>query len=135
MNKYHDISNKAEIHDSVVLSNFIEIRDHCVIGEGTRLGSFVIMAAGTWIGKNCEIHGMAAFADQGKNYYKTSAPILGNNVKLGTAVKIMGGVHIGDNSEIGANSTVMCDIPANQVWAGTPAKYIRSKNVAEWINT
>jgi len=121
-----DISNRAVIHPTVKLSNFIEIREHCIVGENTRLGSFVILGAGTWIGKNCNIHGMAAFADQGKHFDKNvDAPIVGNNVTLGTAVKVMGGVHIGDNCVIGANSTVFCDIPDNQVWVGTPARYLR----------
>ena len=123
---YMDISIKADIHKDVVLSNFIEIRDYCVIGEGTRIGSFVIMGAGTYIGKNCQIHGMAAFADQDKHFNRdVLAPILGNNVKLGTAVKVMAGAHIGNNVEVGANSTVFCDIPEGQVWGGTPARYLR----------
>ena len=91
--KFLDISDKADIHENVTLSNFIEIRDFCVVGDGTRIGSFVIMGEGTWIGKNCQIHGMAAFADQTKNFQIKSAPIVGNNVTLGTAVKVMAGVH------------------------------------------
>jgi len=127
MPKFHDISDKADIHESVKLSNFIEIRDHCVIGESTRIGSFVIMGEGTWIGKNCNIHGMAAFADQDKHFGKeVSAPILGNNVTLGTRCTIMAGVHIGDNCIIGAGSTVFCDVPDSQIWIGTPAKFLRN---------
>ena len=130
--KFIDISDKADIHESVTLSNFIEIRDDCVVGEGTRIGSFVIMGVGTWIGKNCQIHGMAAFADQGKNFNKNlPAPILGNNVTLGTRCTIMAGVHIGDNAVIGAGSTVFCDVPENQVWAGQPAKFIRQVKEAK----
>ena len=123
--KFLDISDKADIHKNVTLSNFIEIRDFCVVGDGTRIGSFVIMGEGTWIGKNCQIHGMAAFADQDKNFKIKSAPIVGNNVTLGTAVKVMAGVHIGDNAVIGTNSTVMNDIPPNETWAGTPARRIK----------
>lgn len=123
--KFQDISDKADIHESVKLSNFIEIRDHCVIGEGTRLGSFVIMGEGTWIGKNCQIHGMAAFADQGNKFNKEQAPILGHNVTLGTRVTVMAGVTIGDNAIIGAGSTVMCDVPSGETWAGTPARKIK----------
>ena len=124
--KFLDISDKADIHDTVKLSNFIEIRELCVIGENTRIGSFVIMGAGTWIGKNCQIHGMAAFADQGNHFDKdVVAPILGNNVILGTRCTIMGGVHIGDNAVIGAGSVVMCDVPAGETWVGTPARKLK----------
>ncbi len=124
--KFLDISEKATVHSTAILSNFIEIRDNCVIGENTRLGSFIIMGSGTWIGKNCQIHGMAAFADQDQRFNRDiPAPILGNNVTLGTNCKIMAGVHIGDNAIIGANSTVFEDVPPNEVWAGTPARKIR----------
>lgn len=123
--KYHDISPKADIHKSVQLANFIEIRDYCVIGEGTRIGSFVIMAAGTWIGRDCQIHGGAMFADDARFDGVKHAPRLENNVRFGTNVKVIGGVTIGDNVIVGANSTVFTDIPAGEVWAGTPARKIR----------
>ena len=125
MHKFHDISLYASVHESVELASFIEIRDHCIIGEGTRIGSFVVMAEGTWIGRNCHIHGGAMFADDAKFDGVKKAPRIENNVMFGTNVKVIGGVVIGDNAIIGANSTVFCDIPANQVWAGTPAKYIK----------
>ena len=125
MPKFLDISPKATIHKSVKFANFIEIRDHCVIGEGTVIGSFVIMAAGTWIGRNCQIHGQAAFADDAKLDGVRKAPRIENNVRFGTNVKVIGGVVIHDNAVIGANSTVFTDVPAGEVWAGTPARKIR----------
>jgi acetyltransferase-like isoleucine patch superfamily enzyme len=125
MPKFHDISPKATIHKSVQLSNFIEIRDHCVIGEGTRIGSFVVMASGTWIGRNCNIHGGAMFADDTKLDGDRNPPRIENNVRFGTNVKVMGGVVIHDNAVIGANSTVFEDVPEGEVWAGTPARKIR----------
>lgn len=58
--------------------------------------------------------------------YRISAPIqIGNNVFIGAHSIILKGVIIGDNSIIGAGSVVTKSIPANQIWAGNPAKYIR----------
>ena len=37
----------------------------------------------------------------------------------------MPSVTIGENAEIGACSQVRKDVPDNQVWFGTPAKYYR----------
>lgn len=51
---------------------------------------------------------------------------IGNNVFIGMKTTILKGVNIGDNVIIGANSLVNKDIPANEVWAGVPAKYIMS---------
>lgn len=50
----------------------------------------------------------------------------GNNVFVGARTIILPGVNIGDNVIIGANSCVNTSIPNNQVWGGSPAKYIMS---------
>lgn len=51
---------------------------------------------------------------------------IGNNVYLGDGCLILPGVTIGENSIIGARSVVTKDIPANSVYAGIPAKQIKT---------
>ena len=51
---------------------------------------------------------------------------IGNNVYFTRNCTVLKGVTIGDNCIIGFGSTVMHDIPANSVVAGTPAKVICS---------
>jgi maltose O-acetyltransferase len=51
---------------------------------------------------------------------------IGSNVWIGTGAVILPGVTIGDNSIIGANSVVNCDVPANCLYAGTPAIFKKS---------
>lgn len=51
---------------------------------------------------------------------------IGNNVWIGAGSVVLPGVTIGDNSIIGANSVVNCDVPSNTVYAGSPAKLIKS---------
>lgn len=52
---------------------------------------------------------------------------IGNNVWIGANCTINMGVTIGDNAIIGANSFVNKDVPANSIYAGTPAKLIRKR--------
>jgi acetyltransferase-like isoleucine patch superfamily enzyme len=57
---------------------------------------------------------------------KISKPIyIDSNVFIGAHSIILKGVHIGENSIIGASSVVTKNVPANQIWAGNPAKFIR----------
>ncbi len=58
---------------------------------------------------------------------RKSAPIiLEDNVFIGAHSIILKGVHIGKNSIIGAGSIVTKSIPANQIWAGNPARFIKN---------
>lgn len=56
---------------------------------------------------------------------KTSPITIKNNVFIGAYSFILKGVTIGENSIIGAGSVVTKDIPANEIWAGNPAQFIR----------
>lgn len=51
--------------------------------------------------------------------------IVGNHVFIGVNTIILKGVHIGDRSIIGAGSVVSCNVPADEVWAGNPARKIK----------
>ena len=53
----------------------------------------------------------------------------GDNVFIGMNVIVCNSVTIGEGSIIGAGSVVTKDIPANQVWAGNPARYIKDRVV------
>ncbi|CUP87782.1 sugar O-acetyltransferase [Clostridium baratii] len=48
------------------------------------------------------------------------------NAWLGAGVTVCPGVTIGENSVIGAGSVVTKDVPSNTVYAGVPAKFIKS---------
>lgn len=127
------IGNNVTMGLDIVISHFVEVRDHCTIGEGTRIGSLSVLAEGTKIGKHCMIHGGAFFADDRKLNGEHNPPIIRDKVKFGTNVKVMGGIEIGENAIIGANSTVFKDVPAYEVHAGTPARKIRDLKAGEII--
>lgn len=56
---------------------------------------------------------------------KCAPVVIGDNVFIGAKCIILKGVTIGENSIVGAGSVVTKSIPANEIWAGNPAKFIR----------
>ncbi len=61
---------------------------------------------------------------QRRHSHTRSLPItIGSNAWIGAGTVVLPGVTIGENSVIGANSVVNADVPANAVYAGTPARF------------
>ncbi len=100
------------------------------IGEGTIIGYQgigVVIHKKCIIGKNCHISQNVTLGGGGGP--KGGLPVLGNQVTVGTGAVVLGNIHIGDNAVIGANAVVLCDIPANAIAVGVPAKVIKYNNV------
>lgn len=86
----------------------------------------IVVNSNAKVGKNCRIQ-------EGVNIGATSgsakAPIIGNNVFIGTGAKIIGDVTIADDVAIGANAVVVKSITEpGTTWGGVPAKKISSNN-------
>lgn len=57
---------------------------------------------------------------------RRNAPVrIGNVVFIGARSIICKGVNIGDHAMVAAGSVVVTDIPANEIWGGNPAKFIK----------
>lgn len=75
--------------------------------------------------------------DAGMGYFtngsvKIGIVEIGNNVFIGQGVTILCNTRIGDNVVIGAGSVVTGDVPSGTVYAGNPARFIKS--IEEFTN-
>jgi UDP-3-O-[3-hydroxymyristoyl] glucosamine N-acyltransferase len=83
-----------------------------VVGAGSKLDNHVQIGHNCRIGRCCVICGHAAIS---------GSVTLGDGVVLGGGVGIADGITIGDGASVAAQGGVMNDIPAGEVWLGTPA--------------
>lgn len=124
---YTKIGRDVRIGEDCSFTSFCEIRDRCDLGDRVLMGSRGTLSAGTVV--EDEVVMKYAFVvtdtpDLQKNNEK-SVGRLKRKSRFGASVVIMPSVTIGENAEIGACSQVRKDVPDNQVWFGTPAKYYR----------
>ena len=103
-----------------------------VFGPGLSIAHYgcLVVNQNAKIGKNCRIHeGVTIGASGGER-----APIIGDNVFIGTGAKILGDIKIADNISIGANAVVVKDVlESNITVAGVPAKKISNNNSKMFI--
>lgn len=86
-----------------------------------------------FIGANCMFGNNVVVVDHDHDIngndrliFSTNAVIIEENCWIGANVTITKGVKIGANSVIAANSVVTRNVNANALYAGVPAKFIRS---------
>jgi len=93
----------------------IEIGDNCLISFGC-----------TFLTHDGSISVCRTMLPDNKNISKIGRIKIGNNVFIGCHSIIMPNISIGNNVVIGAGSIVTKNIPDGEVWAGNPAKFIKS---------
>ncbi len=90
---------------NVKLGNYVNINLNCTLGHDCVLEDYVNLSP------DVNISGYAHLEE---------------GVDVGTGAVILPGIRIGKGAVIGAGSTVTADVPHNEVWVGTPAKFLRT---------
>lgn len=109
------IGNHVGISNSALVAfEQIVIEDNVIMGGGCKVydGDFHAINPKARMCKN-------------DNNFKIESITIKKGAFIGAHCIILKGVSIGENSIIGAGSIVSKDVPANEVWAGNPAKFIK----------
>lgn len=123
----------CKIGNDCFVGPFVEIQKGVIVKDRTKVQSHSFICEGVTIGEDCFIgHGVMFINDKfskggpacgDKNLW--SETVIGNHVSLGSNVTILP-VTICDGCVIGAGAVVVKDILEKGVYAGNPAKKIRS---------
>lgn len=98
---------------------------HIEIGDNVNLGGNVVIYDTDFHSLNAESR-LDSKTDSPET--KTASVKIGSSAFIGGHSTILKGVEIGENSIVGACSVVTKNIPGNEIWAGNPARKIRSLN-------
>lgn len=123
----------CSIEDNCFIGPFVEIQNSVKIGKNTKIQSHTFICELVTIGKDCFIgHGVMfvndSFSTGGpargdKTLWKST--LIGNNVSIGSNATILP-VNICDGVVVGAGSVVTKNIEKPGIYAGNPARFIRS---------
>jgi UDP-2-acetamido-3-amino-2,3-dideoxy-glucuronate N-acetyltransferase len=118
-----------------VIGENCNICSHCFIENDVRIGSNVTIKNGVYlwngitIEDNVQLGPNVTFTNdkypRAKQAFELQRTTIKKGASIGAATVILGGVTIGENVLIGAGSVVTKDIPANELWLGNPARFIR----------
>lgn len=105
-----------------------------VFGPGLSIAHYgtIVVSKNASIGRNCRIHeGVTIGSTNGEK----EAPIIGDNVFIGTGAKIIGNISIADGISIGAGAVVTKSFLEREITiAGVPAKKISNHGSRAFIS-
>jgi UDP-2-acetamido-3-amino-2,3-dideoxy-glucuronate N-acetyltransferase len=105
------IENKVKIGNNVTIKNGVYLWDGITIEDNVQIGPNVTFTNDKY--------------PRAKQPYEMQFTLIKKNASIGAGSIILGGITIGENAMIGAGSIVTKDVPANELWFGNPAKFIR----------
>lgn len=110
----------------------VSYHENFKLGQNVQIGSFTIIDAmkGVEIQDNVKIgFGCVIISYSTIDNNKGGKVVLKENCKIGSNAVIMPGVTVGKNAVVGANSFINRNVPANELWVGTPARFVKKVRV------
>lgn len=120
------IGTNCNICSHVFVEAGVEIGNNVTIKNGCMLYDGVILEDNVFVGPNVTFtNDLFPVSKNKEAVFETTKVEFG--AAIGGGSTICPGVNIGRNSLVGAGSVVTKDIPANEIWVGNPAKFLRNK--------
>lgn len=116
------IHHSAFISESVVLEPGCLVMYNAFIDPRTKIGECTMVKANTCIGHDCVIGRLSHIA-MGVTLASYTQMGICSDAALGSTT--IEHVKIGECAMLGAGSLLTHDIPAGEIWVGSPAKYLK----------
>ncbi|HHT23866.1 MAG TPA: N-acetyltransferase [Bacteroidales bacterium] len=120
---------KAEIGENCNICSLCFIENDVKIGNNVTIKNGVYLWDGIKIEDNVQIGPNVTFTNdnfpRAKQPFELQRTTIKKGASVGAGAVILGGITIGENAMIGAGSIVTKDVPENELWVGSPAKFVR----------
>ena len=113
-----NICSHVFIESDVVVGNRVTIKSGVQLWDGLRIHDDVFIGPNATFAN--DLYPRSKFIPE--VYHET---YIHHGVSIGANGTILPGISIGKNSIIGAGSVVTSDVPANSIYVGNPAKFLR----------
>jgi acetyltransferase-like isoleucine patch superfamily enzyme len=131
--QYVVVLPKAKIGENCNICAHCFIENDVVVGNNVTVKCGVYLWDGIVVEDNVQIGPNVTFTNdkypRAKQKFDLQRTIIKKNASIGAASVILGGITIGENALIGAGSVVTKDVPANELWFGNPARFIRKIDI------
>jgi UDP-2-acetamido-3-amino-2,3-dideoxy-glucuronate N-acetyltransferase len=109
------------IENDVIIGDEVTIKNGVYLWDGIRVEDRVFIGPNVTF-TNDKYPRSKSYPNQFQN------TLIKKGASIGAGSIILGGVEIGQNAMIGAGSLVTQNIPSNELWYGSPAKFVRKIN-------
>lgn len=121
------IGRNCNICANVLIENNVKVADHVTVKSGVQLWDGVTIEEHVCIGPNVTFTNDRKPKSGNKEFIREQT-IVKRGASIGANSTILPGITIGENAMIGAGSVVTKNIPANELWYGNPAIFIKKIN-------
>ncbi|MDD3080053.1 MAG: acyltransferase [Paludibacter sp.] len=127
--QYVVILENAIVGENCNICSHSFIENKVVIGNNVTIKCGVYLWDGITVEDNVQIGPNVTFTNdkypRAKQPFELQQTVIKKYASIGAGSVILGGITIGENAMIGAGSVVTKDVPANELWVGNPAKFVR----------
>lgn len=125
--KKAQIGNDCNINCNVFIENEVVIGNNVTIKPGVQIWDGITLEDNVFVGPNVTFTN-DHFPKSKNKEFKLRQTLVQKGASIGANATILGGITIGENALIGAGSVVTKNIPANEIWVGNPAKFLKNNN-------
>lgn len=121
------IGENCNICSHCFIENNVIIGNRCTIKCGVQIWDGIELEDDVFIGSNVTFTNDKYPRSQNPDWQLLGIKVC-RGATIGAGSTLLPGITIGEDAMVGAGSVVTKDIPANELWIGNPAKFIKKIN-------